>query len=53
VVAFFDTEEGRYLQQRRTSSSAEPWSTFSPTDSRRLTHQVDELLAEAVRAAAG
>jgi hypothetical protein len=28
-----------------------PWSTFSPTDSRRLAHQVEELLAEAVRAA--
>ncbi|TQM82201.1 ESAT-6 protein secretion system EspG family protein [Saccharothrix saharensis] len=51
VVAFFDTEDGRYLQQRRASNGTAPWSTFSPTDSRRLAHQVDELLAEAVRAA--
>ncbi|TWP53084.1 ESX secretion-associated protein EspG [Lentzea tibetensis] len=51
VVAFLDTEEGRYLQQRRSSNGAEAWSTFSPTDARRLMHQVDELLAEAVRTA--
>ncbi|MDR6597123.1 ESX secretion-associated protein EspG [Saccharothrix longispora] len=51
VVAFFDTEDGRYLQQRRASSGSEPWSTFTPTDSRRLAHQVEELLGEAVRAA--
>ncbi|GGP80898.1 ESX secretion-associated protein EspG [Saccharothrix coeruleofusca] len=49
VVAFFDTEEGRYLQQRRASGGTEPWSTFTPTDARRLGHQLDELLAEAVR----
>lgn len=51
VVAFFDTEEGRYLQQRRASNGTEPWSTFTPTDARRLTHQLEELLAEALRAA--
>ncbi|CAL9667619.1 ESX secretion-associated protein EspG [Saccharothrix sp. NPDC042600] len=51
VVAFFDTEDGRYLQQRRASNGSEPWSTFTPTDARRLVHQVEELLAEAVRAA--
>ncbi|PRY32707.1 ESX secretion-associated protein EspG [Umezawaea tangerina] len=49
VVAFFDTEDGRYLQQRRASGGTEPWSTFTPTDLRRLTFQLDELLAEAVR----
>lgn len=53
VVSFFDTEDGRYLQQRRNSNGTEPWSTFSPTDLRRLTHQVDELLAEAMRVAKG
>ncbi|GAA1315099.1 ESX secretion-associated protein EspG [Saccharothrix xinjiangensis] len=51
VVAFFDTEEGRYLQQRRASNGTEPWSTFTPTDARRLTHHVEELLAEAMRSA--
>ncbi len=51
VVAFFDTEDGRYLQQRRASPGTEPWSTFTPTDLRRLTFQLDELLAEAVRSA--
>ncbi|MEU4806715.1 ESX secretion-associated protein EspG [Actinosynnema sp. NPDC023587] len=51
VVAFFDTEDGRYLQQRRASAGNVPWSTFTPTDARRLTHQVEELLAEAVRSA--
>ncbi|WNV91189.1 ESX secretion-associated protein EspG [Umezawaea sp. Da 62-37] len=53
VVAFFDTEDGRYLQQRRASGGTEPWSTFTPTDLRRLTFQLDELLAEAVRDAKG
>ncbi|KAA2260131.1 ESX secretion-associated protein EspG [Solihabitans fulvus] len=53
VVAFFDTENGRYLQQRRSSNGSEPWSTFSPVDTRRLSHQVDELLTEAVRNAMG
>jgi hypothetical protein len=51
VVAFFDTENGRYLQQRRASNGQPPWSTFTPTDGRRLMHQVDELIAEAVRSA--
>jgi hypothetical protein len=51
VVAFFDTEEGRYLQQRRSSNGQPPWSTFTPTDARRLMHQVDELITEAVRSA--
>ncbi|GAA3880642.1 ESX secretion-associated protein EspG [Saccharothrix violaceirubra] len=50
VVAFFDTEEGRFLQQRRTTGGT-PWSTFTPTDTRRLTHQVEQLLGEAVTAA--
>ena len=53
VVAFFDTEEGRYLQQRRSSNGQPPWSTFTPTDVRRMMHQVDELIAEAVRSAGG
>jgi len=53
VVAFFDTEDGRYLQQRRASAGTEPWSTFTPTDLRRLKFQLDELLAEAVRGAKG
>ena len=51
VVAFFDTEEGRYLQQRRASNGQPPWSTFTPTDARRMMHQVDELISEAVRSA--
>ncbi|WP_440902310.1 ESX secretion-associated protein EspG [Actinosynnema sp.] len=51
VVGFFDNEEGRFLQQRRTSQGAEAWSTFTPTDNRRLAHQVDELLTEAMLAA--
>ena len=51
VVAFFDTEEGRYLQQRKSSNGQPPWSTFTPTDARRMMHQVDELIAEASRSA--
>ncbi|HEX7302191.1 ESX secretion-associated protein EspG [Lentzea sp.] len=53
VVAFFDTEEGRYLQQRRSTAGQPPWSTFTPTDARRMLHQVDELISEAVRSASG
>ncbi|SDP83619.1 ESX secretion-associated protein EspG [Lentzea jiangxiensis] len=51
VVGFFDTEEGRYLQQRRASNGQPPWSTFTPTDARRMLRQVDDLIAEAVHSA--
>ncbi|SDF59564.1 EspG family protein [Lentzea fradiae] len=53
VVAFFDTEEGRYLQQRRASNGQPPWSTFTPTDNRRMLHQVDGLIDEAAGSAGG
>ncbi|ALG14210.1 ESX secretion-associated protein EspG [Kibdelosporangium phytohabitans] len=52
VVAFFDTEDGRYLQVRKASGDGSAWTTISPTDTRRLTHQVEQLLGEIVREAA-
>ncbi|MBP2322107.1 hypothetical protein JOF56_002492 [Kibdelosporangium banguiense] len=51
VVAFFDTEDGRYLQVRRPSQDGSVWTTISPTDTRRLTHQVEQMLGEVVREA--
>lgn len=51
VVAFFDTEDGRYLQVRKPSSDGSAWTTISPADSRRLTHQVEQMLGEIVREA--
>nr|WP_232327989.1 ESX secretion-associated protein EspG [Kibdelosporangium sp. MJ126-NF4]CEL15720.1 hypothetical protein [Kibdelosporangium sp. MJ126-NF4]CTQ93645.1 hypothetical protein [Kibdelosporangium sp. MJ126-NF4] len=50
VVAFFDTEDGRYVQVRKPSADG-GWTTISPTDTRRLTHQVEQLLGEIVREA--
>ncbi|SMC93615.1 EspG family protein [Kibdelosporangium aridum] len=50
VVAFFDTEDGRYVQVRKPSADG-GWTTISPTDNRRLTHQVELLLGEVVREA--
>jgi hypothetical protein len=51
VVAFFDTEDGRYLQGRRPSPDGSVWTTISPADTRRLTHQVEQMLGEVVREA--
>jgi hypothetical protein len=51
VVAFFDTDEGRYLQVRRPSPDGSLWTTISPTDNRRLTHQVEQMYSEVVQLA--
>ncbi|TCO65008.1 ESX secretion-associated protein EspG [Actinocrispum wychmicini] len=49
VVAFFDTEEGRYVQLRRASQDGSVWTTIAPTDNRRLVHHVEQLLNEIVQ----
>lgn len=46
VISFFDTAEGRYLQVRRTSETAEPWTTISPANPRRLLQHLTELHEE-------
>ncbi|CAM3438542.1 ESX secretion-associated protein EspG [Kibdelosporangium persicum] len=51
VIAFFDTEDGRYVQVKKPSPDGSAWTTISPTDNRRLTHQVELLLGEIVRQA--
>lgn len=51
VVAFFETEAGRYVQIRRVGADGSPWTTISPVDVRRLTQHVDELHDEVVRQA--
>jgi hypothetical protein len=51
VVAFFDTEDGRYVQVRRPSQDGSVWTTISPADSRRLIHQVEQMFGEVVREA--
>ena len=43
VISFFDTAAGRYLQTRRAAEGAEPWTTVSPTDHRRLLQHLTEL----------
>jgi hypothetical protein len=48
VVAFFDTPDGRYLQQQRSSYGGAAWSTISPADARLMVHQIEQLLAEAI-----
>ncbi|MGH3759810.1 ESX secretion-associated protein EspG [Actinophytocola sp.] len=49
VVSFFDTEDGRYVQIRRSAQDGTPWTTISPADTRNLTHHIEELLDEVVR----
>ncbi|HEX2133449.1 MAG TPA: ESX secretion-associated protein EspG [Actinophytocola sp.] len=48
VVSFFDTEDGRYVQIRRPAPDGTLWTTISPADGRKLTHHVEELLADIV-----
>ncbi|HEX4722656.1 MAG TPA: ESX secretion-associated protein EspG [Pseudonocardiaceae bacterium] len=45
VIGFFDTEAGRYLQLRQTTADGVEWSTISPADTRLLTTQLADLLA--------
>jgi hypothetical protein len=53
VIAFFDTEDGRYLQIRRSSADGSVWTTIAPTDNRRLVHHVEQLFGEIVQLAEG
>jgi hypothetical protein len=46
VISFFDTEAGRYLQVRRTEDGADPWTTISPADHRRMLQHLTELHEE-------
>jgi hypothetical protein len=46
VISFFDTKDGRYLQIRRESPGAEPWTTISPADSRRMLQHLTTLHEE-------
>jgi hypothetical protein len=52
VIGFFDTDEGRYLQLRRTTPDGATWSTISPADTRLLAAQLTELLADITATAA-
>ncbi|HVK20277.1 MAG TPA: ESX secretion-associated protein EspG [Actinokineospora sp.] len=46
VVAFHDTDAGRYLYLARPSSDGRSWSTITPADNARLAGCVRELLDE-------
>jgi hypothetical protein len=46
VISFFDTKDGRYLQIRREAEGAEPWTTISPADSRRMLQHLTALHEE-------
>ena len=52
VIGFFDTEAGRYLQLRQTTTDGVAWSTISPADTRLLTTQLGDLLASVTASAA-
>jgi len=46
VVAFHDTERGRYVYLAKPNVDGRMWSTVTPADNRRIATCVDELLAE-------
>ena len=47
VVAFFDTDAGRYLFQVRTDRDGREWATVTPADNTLLATRIRELIAEA------
>jgi hypothetical protein len=46
VVAFHDTERGRYVHLAKPNNDGRVWSTVAPADNRRLVTCVQELMAE-------
>jgi len=46
VVAFHDTERGRYLYVTRPSADGQRWATVTPADNRGIANSVWELLDE-------
>jgi len=46
VVAFYDTDAGRYLTQLGTGSDGRVWATIAPANNDLLVARVRELLAE-------
>ncbi|RZS41355.1 ESAT-6 protein secretion system EspG family protein [Herbihabitans rhizosphaerae] len=49
VVAFFDTEAGRYVQLRKQAPDGTPWTTIAPADGAKLARHIDEVLTEVLR----
>ncbi|WP_290050464.1 ESX secretion-associated protein EspG [Amycolatopsis solani] len=47
VVAFFDTDSGRYLFQVETDREGREWATVTPADNALLATRIRELMAEA------
>ncbi|MFD9896222.1 ESX secretion-associated protein EspG [Amycolatopsis sp. NPDC059027] len=47
VVAFYDTDAGRYLFQLGKDADGSDWATIAPADNALLADRVRELLAEA------
>jgi hypothetical protein len=46
VVAFHDTQRGRYLYVTRPSADGRLWATVTPADNRGIANSVWELLDE-------
>jgi hypothetical protein len=46
IVAFHDTERGRYVHLAKPNNDGRVWSTITPADNRRLVTCVQELMAE-------
>lgn len=52
VLAWFDTESGRYLTQSSTGTDGREWIVIAPADAPTLRHRVGELLRRAHSAVA-
>lgn len=48
VVAYFDTEDGRYANVRKPGVDGSLWTTLSPADNRRLIGHVQSMIDETV-----
>ncbi len=47
VVAFYDTDSGRYLFQLGKGADRRDWATVTPADNALLAERIRELVAEA------
>lgn len=44
VLSWFDTDEGRYLGHSRPGPDGQQWTTYTPADTGRITHQLIGML---------
>jgi hypothetical protein len=46
VIAFYDTDAGRYLFQLRRNPDGRDWATVTPADNQLLAQRIWEMLDE-------